>query len=97
MNIVVWFRRDDFLIFSTSQAMIQLLQSSKERMALLVALSALVTSLKPIVDRYSYAAGWLLTGIGIIAAAISILSVFAGSMLKWIDNNAARHRQLREP
>ena len=96
LSIVVLFRCDDFMIFSTSQAMIHMLQSSKERMALLVALSALVTSLKPIVDRYSYAAGWLLTGIGIIAAAISILSVIAGWMLKWIDANAARHRQLHE-
>jgi len=78
--------------------MIQMLsmQSSKERLALLVALSAFVTSLKLIVDRYSQVAGWLLTGIGIVSAAISILSVFAGWMLRWIDANAARLRQVRK-
>jgi len=74
--------------------MIQMLQSGKESIALLVALSAFVTSLKPIVDRYSQAAGWLLAGIGIVSAKISILSVFAGWMLRWIDANAARLRQV---
>lgn len=84
------------MIFSTSQTMIQILQSSKGRMAFLVALSALATSLKPIVDRYSYAGGWVLAGIGIVAAATSIISVFVGWMLKWIDANAAKHRQLHD-
>ena len=74
--------------------MIQILQSSKGRMAFLVALSALATSLKPIVDRYSHAGGWVLTGIGIVAASTSIISVFVGWMLKWIEANAAKHRQL---
>lgn len=81
------------MIFSTSQTMIQILQSSKERMALLVAFSALFTSLKPIVDKYSTSAGWVLTAVGIVAAAISILAFFADLMLKWIDANAAKHRQ----
>jgi hypothetical protein len=89
-------RQNDFIIFSTSQTMIQILQSSKERMAFLVALSALVTSSKPIVDKFSPTASWVLTAVGIAAAATSILSVFAGWMLQWIDANAAKHRQLRE-
>jgi hypothetical protein len=93
-RLTLLIRQDDFKIFSTSQTMIQLLQSSTERMALLVAVSALVTSLKPIVDKYlNPAVGWVLTGVGIVAAATSILSVFAGWMLKWIDSNAAKHRQ----
>ena len=63
-------------------------------MAFLVALSALVTSLKPIVDRFSLAAGWVLAGLGIAAALISVLSVVVGWMLTWIEANAAKHRQM---
>ena len=62
-------------------------------MAFLVALSALATSLKPIADRFSPVSGWVLAGIGIIAALISVLSMILGLVLKWIEANAAKHRQ----
>jgi len=89
-------RQDDFMIFSTSQTVIQKLQDGRERMAFLVALSVLAISLKPIVDRSSQAGGWVLAGIGIVGAMTSLLLVIVGWILKWIDANVAKHRQLLE-
>jgi uncharacterized membrane protein YozB (DUF420 family) len=81
------------MIFSTSQMFIQTLRSSQRNMAFLVALSALVISVKPIVDRFSTAGGWVLAGIGITAATTSVLSIVVGWMLTRIEANAAKHRQ----
>jgi len=85
---------DDFIVFSTSQVVIQTLRSSQRRMTFLVALSALITSLTPIVKRFSAVGGWVLVGIGITAAVIAVLSMALGWVLGWIEANAAKHRQI---
>jgi hypothetical protein len=54
-------------------------------MAFLVALSALVISVKPIVDRFSTAGGWVLAGIGITAATTSVHQE-NGSGMTMLDN-----------
>ncbi|TFK38766.1 hypothetical protein BDQ12DRAFT_99658 [Crucibulum laeve] len=84
---------DDVLVFSTSQTIIQHLRSSQRAMSALAALSALLASLQPIVDRQSRIGGLILAGVGIVAATISVLSLVVDWMLKWIESNAARHRQ----
>jgi len=73
---------------------IQTLRSSQRRMSFLVALSALVTSLMPIVNRFSAIGGWVLVGIGITAAIIAVLSMALGWVLGRIEANAAKHRQI---
>jgi len=87
-------RPDDFIVFSTSQVVIQTLRSSQRRMTFLVALSALITSLTPIVKRFCADGGWVLVGIGITAAVIAVLSMALGWVLGWIEANAAKHRQI---
>ena len=62
-------------------------------MAFLVALSALFTSVQPIVDNFSKTGGWVLTGLGIIAALVSILSVLLGYALEKFEANSAKLRQ----
>ena len=62
-------------------------------MALLVALSALFTSIKSIVDHFSTTGGWVLTGLGIVAALVSILSVLLGYALEKFEANSAKLRQ----
>lgn len=86
--------RSDFLIFTTSQTVIQILRTGQTRMAFLVALSALLTSVKPIVDRFSVAGGWVLAGVGITAAMISVTYSLVTWILTWIQANAAKHRQV---
>ncbi|TFK32763.1 hypothetical protein BDQ12DRAFT_670822 [Crucibulum laeve] len=87
-------RHSFFIFFSSSQAIIQSLRSSQRTMTSLAALSALLASLKPLVDRSSTTAGLVLAGIGITAATISVFSVVVDWMLKWIEANAAKNRQL---
>jgi hypothetical protein len=61
-------------------------------MAFLVALSALFTSVQPIVDRFSKIGGWVLTGLGIVAALVSIFSVLLGYALENFEANSAKLR-----
>ena len=60
-------------------------------MAFLIALSALATSVKPLVDKASTVAGLVLAGVAIFAAAVSVLVFVIGIALKWIEGNSARY------
>lgn len=62
-------------------------------MAFLIAISALLASLKPIVDRKTTIGGWVLAGLGVTAATITIVSVVIGWGLHRLEAKAAKHRQ----
>ncbi|KAJ7862633.1 hypothetical protein B0H14DRAFT_496065 [Mycena olivaceomarginata] len=84
-------RPNDLAIFSTSQTVIQWLQNIQEWTTFLVALSVLVTSLKPFVDK-NHVAALILSVIAIIAAAISVLAVVIRRVLKRIEGSSAKYR-----
>lgn len=63
-------------------------------MTYLIAVSALFASMQPIVDKYNSAAGFVFTGIGIIAAAISLLSVFIEWGLAKVEAKRAKYHRL---
>jgi len=86
-------RQDDFLIFSTSQTFIQFMRSSQRRLAFLVALSAMFASLQPIVSKYTSVGGWVFAGVGVLAALISVLTVFVAWILTRVEAHAAKERQ----
>ncbi|KIJ35899.1 hypothetical protein M422DRAFT_261855 [Sphaerobolus stellatus SS14] len=85
--------QDDFLIFSTSQTIIQSLRSRQKILTFLVALSAFVASLRPLLNRVNGIAGIVLAAVGITAGLVSLLTVLIDWMLRWIEANAAKHRQ----
>ncbi|KAF8628057.1 hypothetical protein AX17_006061 [Amanita inopinata Kibby_2008] len=85
--------QNDVVLFSTSQTVINFLQSSQRNMTVLVALSSLFASLQPVVARYNIIAGFVFAGIGIIAALTSLAAVLVSWTLSWAEIEAAKKRQ----
>ena len=80
------------MIFSTSQNVIQLIRASQKRLGFLIAFSALLASLQPIVEPHSKQVGLALSIVGVVAATVSILSVFIGWALERIEATAPKYR-----
>ena len=76
---------------STRQSIIQGIRSSQKLLAFLIALSALLGALRPLLDKAgSSVGGWIFTGIAIGTALASIFSILLGWILIRLEARAAQ-------
>jgi len=84
------FRPQAFSTFSTSQSVIQQLQNSQKWLTFLVAVSALVASIKAFAPE-NHGVGLFLSFVAISTAAMSILVYALSLALRWVERNSAKY------
>lgn len=75
---------------SRSQWFLQFLRSSQSRLGFVVALSALLASVQPLAG--DKAPALVLTIVGIASAAVSVVSLIFGWLLRMVESNAAKRQ-----
>ena len=83
--------RKEFYRFTTSQTVIQRLESGQKWMTFLTTVSAFAASIGPLVGKDSIASH-VFSAIGVVAAALSGLVYGIGLVLKWIEGNSHKYR-----
>lgn len=68
-----------------SRTLLRKFREGRMVLGFLVAFSAVVTALQPIVQLASSAAAWVLTGLGIVAALIAVVSVLLEQVVKRME------------
>ncbi|KAF9249716.1 hypothetical protein L218DRAFT_1010685 [Marasmius fiardii PR-910] len=70
----------------TSRTLLSKFRNGQRTLAFLVAFSGFFTALKPIIDMYSKAAGWVLVGLGLTSALTAISSLFLERLVAYMEN-----------
>lgn len=82
--------RQEFYRFTTSQTVIQRLESGQKWMTFLTTVSAFAASVGPLVGTDT--ASRVFSAVGVVAAGLSGLVYGIGLVLKWIEGNSHKYR-----
>ncbi|KAF9256481.1 hypothetical protein L218DRAFT_991405 [Marasmius fiardii PR-910] len=77
----------------TSRTLLGKFRNGRRMLAFLVAFSGFFTALKPIIDMYSKAAGWVLVGLAMTSALTVISSLFLESLVGYMERTGMKSVQ----